>query len=566
MLHFNNNKNFNMKNIAYISIIAITVLFTSCDLDRTPFDKISAEELFEDPGSAQAATLGNYVFLKGDKGYDGWSDDLHRMSEYSGDNVMISGGTTDALFFFYNYQRTPNNSRADRFWRNSYRAIVGANRVIEGVKEGESAESDQVIGENLYIRALVYFQMGNVFGRPYNQGISNLSVPLKLTTDINDLPDRNTVGEVYDQVIADLLKAEALMTINKGPSFASREAAQALLSRVYLYMEDNAKAIEYADKVINSGQYGLLPSNQFAVMNTLAPDSNSEAIFSITLTKGIDIPGTEDWYTIGSFYATIDGVGWGEMYASQTYLELVNKNEQDLRKSFIEPQYLEDGDGQKIPAVYWVDGNDQDGYAYEFARTTDNGGTITFDYDGSNYTLQSEDVNGRTIYYFNGPNGRQDVTFDFDMDKRNGFPKFFILKASNQEFDLHLWSPTVSRLAEMHLNKAEAMAKQGAGQQALDEINVLRTRAEVDPYTLANLPAGKTVLDVVLDERQLELAFEGHRKFDVYRNGRTMNRRYPGTHLNNSNPFYEIAPTDNAIIELIPEQQILLQPSLIQND
>ena len=550
-----------MKKIIYISLLAITAVFTSCDLDRSPFTEIAAEDLFQDPGAAQAATLGNYVFLKGDKGYDGWSDDLHRMSEYSGDNIMISGGTTDALFFFYNYQRTPNNSRANRFWSNSYKAIVGANRVIESLTEGNSTEENQVIGENLYIRALVFFQMGNIFGKPYNQGTSNLSIPLKLTSDITDLPDRHTVGEVYDQVITDLLKAESLMSINNGAPFASKEAAQALLSRVYLYMGDNAKAIEYADKVINSGVYSLLSSSRFAVMNTLAPAQNEEAIFSITLTKDIDIPGTEDWFTIGSFYATIDGVGWGEMYASQTYLELVNQNPGDLRKSFVDPQYLLDSNGQKIPAAYWVD----DSYTYQFRRTMDNGGTITLEDGGSTYTLESEDINGRTQYYFNGTNGRQDVIFDFDMDKRNGYPKFFILKASQQEGDLHLWSPTVSRLAEMYLNKAESLAKQGSNQATLDNINILRARANVTEYTLATLPEGKTVLDVVLDERQLELAFEGHRKFDVYRNGRTMNRKYPGTHLNNASPFFEINATDNVIIEFIPEQQILIQPSLIQN-
>ncbi|WP_341214849.1 RagB/SusD family nutrient uptake outer membrane protein [uncultured Wocania sp.] len=552
-----------MKKIIYISLLAITVVFTSCDLDRSPFTEISADDLFEDPGAAQTATLGNYLFLKGDKGYDGWSDDLHRMSEYSGDNVMISGGTTDPLFFFYNYQRNPNNSRNNRFWSNSFKAIVGTNRVIESLTEGSSDEEDQVIGENYYIRGLVFFQMGNVFGKPYNQGTDNLSIPLKLTSEITDLPDRNTVGEVYSQVLSDLLKAEALMSINKGASFASKEAAQALLSRVYLYMGDNAKAIEYADKVINSGVYSLLPSNRFAIMNTLTPAENEEAIFSITLTKGIDIPGNEDWFTIGSFYAKIDGVGWGEMYASQTYLELLDKNEGDLRKNFIDPQYLLDGNGQKIPAVYWVD---ESSYTYEFARTTDSGGTVTFNFSGSNYTLQSELVSGETVYYFNGPNGRQDVTFDFDIDKRNGYPKFFILKASQQENDLHLWSPTVSRLAEMYLNKAEALAKQGADQVAIDNINVLRNRAQVPSYTLATIPTGQTVLDVVLEERQLELAFEGHRKFDVYRNGRTMDRRYPGTHLNNANPFFEIEATNNVIIEFIPEQQILIQPSLIQND
>jgi tetratricopeptide (TPR) repeat protein len=551
-----------MKKIIYITLLVFTTVFTSCELDRSPFTEISADDLFEDPGAAQAATLGNYLFLKGDKGYDGWADDLHRMSEYSGDNVMISGGTTDPLFFFYNYQRNPNNSRNNRFWSNSFKAIVGTNRVIESLTEGKSDEENQVIGENYYIRALVFFQMGNVFGKPYNQGVSNLSIPLKLTSDITDLPDRNTVGEVYDQVIADLLKAESLMNFNKGASFASKEAAQALLSRVYLYMEDNIKAIEYANKVINSGIYSLLPSNRFAVMNTLAPTENEEAIFSITLTKDIDIPGTEDWYTIGSFYANIDGVGWGEMYASQTYLDLVNENSNDLRKSFIEPQYLLDSNGQKIPAVYWVDGT----YTYQFRNTTNTGNTITLEDGGSTYTLKSETVNSKIQYYFNGASGRQDVTFDFDMDKRNGYPKFYILKASQQENDLHLWSPTVSRLAEMYLNKAEALAKQGAEGAALAEINILRNRATIPEYTATTIPSGKTVLDVVLEERRLELAYEGHRKFDVYRNGRTMNRKYPGTHLNNSNPFFEIDANNNVIIEFIPEQQILIQPTLIQND
>jgi len=552
-----------MKRLVYVSLLALTSIMVSCDLDREPFTQISAEELFEDPGAAQSATLGNYVFLKGDKGYDGWSDDLHRMSEYSGDNVMISGGTTDNLFFFYNYQRNPNNSRANRFWSNSYKAVVGANRVIEGLEEGASIEEDQVLGENYYIRALVYFQMGNLFGRPYNQGTENLSVPLKLTSDIEEIPDRNTVGEVYDQVISDLLKAESLMSLNKGPSFASKEAAQALLSRVYLYMEDNAKAIEYADKVINSGSYSLLDSERFSRMNTLAPAENEEAIFSITLTKGIDIPGTEDWFTIGSFYATIDGVGWGEMYASKTYLDLIERNPSDLRKSFIEPQYLLDENGDRIPAVYWVD---ESNYTYQFRRTTESGGEITFEDEGVTYTVESEEVDGRTQYYFNGPNGRQDVVYDFDLDKRNGYPKFFILKASQQENDLHLWSPTVSRLAEMYLNKAEAQAKMGMDADAIENINVLRRRANVPELSVGSLPAGKSVLDVVLEERRLELAFEGHRKFDVYRNGRTMDRRYPGTHLSNANPFFEIEPTNNVIIEFIPEQQILIQPSLEQND
>lgn len=551
-----------MKKI-YLLIPCLAFLFHSCDLERNPYDQIAVNDLLSDPGSIQTATVGNYALLKGNDGYDGWVDDLHRISEYAGDNVGLSGGTTDALFYLYNYQAIPTNYRVARFWSNSYKIAVGTNKMIELIPEGASEEEDQLLGENYYLRALVYFQMGNVFGKPYSQGTSNLSVPLKLTSNTEDRPDRHTVGEVYDQVISDLLKAESLMNENKGASYASKGAAQALLSRVYLYMDDLPKAEEYANKVINSGEYSLLSNSAFKEMNKLRPDNNPEAIFAVTLSSESDLlVDGDDWWTIGSLYATIDGIGWGEMYASSSYLNLINEHPSDARKSFIEAQYLEDAEGDRIPAVYWVNSD----YQYEFRPITENNGEITFTEGGTTYTVSSETDGDLTKYYFDGPNGRQYVTKDFDMEKRNGYPKFFILKASLQEDDVHMWSPTVSRLAEMYLNKAEAYAKQGADQQALDEINTLRIRAGVEPYTLNNLPEGKTVLDVVLDERRLELAFEGHRRYDVYRNGRTMNRRYPGTHLNGTNAYLEIPASNPRIIEYIPEQQIILQPSLIQNE
>src|SRR5699024_8628521 len=103
----------------------------------------------------------------------------------------------------------------------------------------------------------------------YLQGTSNLGVPLKLTSDINDIPDRNTVGEVYQQVVEDLLKAESLMNISKTNAYATKQAAQALLSRVYLYMGENEQAIAYADKVINSGKFSLVPGQELSEYFTM---------------------------------------------------------------------------------------------------------------------------------------------------------------------------------------------------------------------------------------------------------------------------------------------------------
>ncbi|WP_449398895.1 RagB/SusD family nutrient uptake outer membrane protein [Chryseobacterium wanjuense] len=115
----------------------------------------------------------------------------------------------------------------------------------------------------------------------------------------------------------------------------------------------------------------------------------------------------------------------------------------------------------------------------------------------------------------------------------------------------------------MYLNRAEAYAKKGNTTSALADVNVIRTRAGIPTYS--SVPAGQTLLNVVLDERRLELAFEGQRKFDIFRNKLDMNRQYPGSHLNGSNPFYTVPYTSNRIVEYIPEQQIQIQPNLIQN-
>ncbi|HCV82435.1 RagB/SusD family nutrient uptake outer membrane protein [Zunongwangia profunda] len=549
-----------MKNILILLFISLTLM--SCEVERFPYDSIASEELLSGEGGIAAATLGNYAILKGDADGNGFASQFHRIAEYPGDNVALSGTTTDALFFTYNYNNLATSGRVNNFWTSGYQAIVGCNKMIALTTEGESEETDQLIGENYYLRAYAYFELVNVFGRPYNQGRDNLGVPLKLSSQIDDLPDRNTVGEVYDQVLADLLKAESLMSVNKSNSYATKEAAQALLSRVYLYMEENQKSIEYANKVISSGRYNLLSTDQLPDYTRLNPDDNPETIFCFKFLEESDY--NHGYYTVGSLYANILGSGWGEMYASSDFLNLLRKNPSDKRLEFIDPQYLTDDNGDRIPVVYWINEN----YQYVFKRTFEQGGKTYFSDNGTDYLVSDEENGSQTLYFYTTTSGsKQYVIKDYDMVKRNGYPKFFILKCSLQDDVPQLWSPVVSRLAEMYLNRAEAYAKLNQVGNALDDVNVIRTRAGIAAYDdVSNFPDGMNILDVVLQERRMELAYEGHRKFDVFRNGRTMNRRYPGTHLNGNNPRFEIPASANRVIEYIPEAQINVQPSLIQND
>jgi hypothetical protein len=130
-----------------------------------------------------------------------------------------------------------------------------------------------------------------------------------------------------------------------------------------------------------------------------------------------------------------------------------------------------------------------------------------------------------------------------------------------------LSSPIVLRLAEMYLIKAEAFAKiPGMEAEAIEMVNLIRERAGLSGdqlFSTSDLKGYASVLDVVLDERRLELAWEGHRSFDLFRNSRPMDRSsvqpfgWSGPRL--------VLPTANSIVHLIPETEMALNPNLVQN-
>ena len=118
------------------------------------------------------------------------------------------------------------------------------------------------------------------------------------------------------------------------------------------------------------------------------------------------------------------------------------------------------------------------------------------------------------------------------IQKKNGIEIYYISKFSFQGGSPTLSSPILFRLAEMYLNKAEAEAKAGQTAAALDDLDIIRTNRGLSGSLYnGTLPSGYSALDLVLNERRIELAFEGHRVFDVYRNKRSLNRTYWGYHL-----------------------------------
>ncbi len=565
-----------MKQIIYF-IVAACCLFTACDIERFPYTSLDAGRIKDDPGASLESVLnGSYAYLKR------WADPMHRCGEYAGDNIVIRGSSTDAFYEFISYSRTPNNYRLKDFWERSTRVIAQTSNIIKLIPAGQSKEIDSKLGECYFIRGLCYFYMVRAYGRPYYQSPeTNLGVPIINGTPDDpfaQLPDRATVKETYEQIIADFTKAIELINKNSGPVFASKEAAWAMLSRVYLYMSgtfDNPNreyaklAVEYADKTINSGLYKLLDRADFMKYNTFIPEQNKETIFAIKRVAS-EFSGYDHYYGVGGMYANIGGMGWGEMFASAKYLALLDETGRndwrknkivDARAAFIEPNYTEKEQQvfRFIKNVYDENGV-QTNFNYVQADVKIEGDKATCKEGETTYTLTPVNVADGiwSVKYKDGNTYKGCI--DQFIKLNRAYPEFYIVKCSREGEDSHLHSPLIIRLGEVYLNKAEAAAKSGDYATALAALNIIRERS---------LPGkGYTSLDasnaemLIEKERTLELAFQAERSYDVYRNGRSLTRRYPGPH----DAMEEILPNDFRTIYFIPQNVIDSWPGkLTQN-
>jgi hypothetical protein len=125
--------------------------------------------------------------------------------------------------------------------------------------------------------------------------------------------------------------------------------------------------------------------------------------------------------------------------------------------------------------------------------------------------------------------------------EKNNVTLYYISKFSNQNKSATLSSPVMLRLAEVYLNRAEAYAKKGDVEKAMDDITTIRTNRITVPsgHSLAEyypvVPDASNITNIVLKERRVELAFEGHRIFDLLRNNKNLVRNYWGYHIYNYN-------------------------------
>ncbi len=574
-----------MKKSLYLTAAFMAVLgFSSCT-EPFPSDELNTEVLLGSESGIEYVIDGCYAMMKEEYEYVEYASSntyirhFMQLSEFPGDNICLSGQTSDPLAKATWYKMTDHLKNIELPWYIGYKIILTANTVIETLeKKPESDRSDavnQLLGEAYFFRGMIHFHLVNLFAKQYVLGRDNLGIPLRTSTNTSETT-RATVGEVYDQVVLDLRKAADLMnsprhsTDNPG-AYATKNTALGLLSRVYLYMEENQKVL---DVIAEMGDPTTMLDPDYAHYFATAPTSK-ETLLCIYHSP---INENRGQASIGSMYNG-DGGGWGEIYASDPLMNLYERYPADIRLSYIQLQ-IETDSRQPLkgkPAVFFPVKSANDDYRSNlFAEIkTDGEGkyceideeTGEVDAQGKPktkkvpYRIIEKKVNGMnepddageyTLYYVIYKGGEECPARLYDQFPvhRFTFPNYFVTKFSYQDGEPQLSSPVLLRWGEIVLNRAEAEAKLGKNAEALADVNAIRTRAGLsgtELFTTSNMHGYTDVLDVVLDERRMELAFEGHRRNDVYRNKRDMDRRYPGTQ-----PWEIVKYTDDKIQYPIP--------------
>jgi tetratricopeptide (TPR) repeat protein len=179
----------------------------------------------------------------------------------------------------------------DKFFNDMYSMIARINTIIHNVsllrEKGEPAPAlNRISGEAHFLRALYYFMLVNTYGKPYKTATasSDFGIPLKIDPAIKEqFASRSSTKQVYDQIVADLLVAEKdLVGANESSTIRANQAgAQALLSRVYLFMENYEQAVHYADQVINKEKYIITNLNAHPAGKDFLNRNAPEVIFTM---------------------------------------------------------------------------------------------------------------------------------------------------------------------------------------------------------------------------------------------------------------------------------------------
>ena len=254
-----------MKNNIFAILLTSAIVIFGCKkpLDVQPTQSIDESVALKTNSDVQVALVGSYADMGAADLYGGR---VYVNTELLGNSNEISwSGTFQGLTQIFNKTIPVDNGFVAGTWLTGYRTINDVNNVLSALAVVNANQANRVEGEAKFIRGTVYFDLVRLYGKAWNDGTpaNNPGVPLVLTptksiTSASNVA-RSSVMQVYDQVIKDLNEAEAKLPVVNG-FFATKNAAAAMLSKVYLQKGDYVNALQAANRVIISNKQLLNPN------------------------------------------------------------------------------------------------------------------------------------------------------------------------------------------------------------------------------------------------------------------------------------------------------------------
>lgn len=456
-------KNITLQKCFAIALLSTAIFTTSCKksfLDVDPQGQQPAQDFWKTEADATKAVNAIYANLRT------WENVAFPALaiEAMGSDESDKGSTpTDAAFFnlYDAFTVTPTEGSLLSFWTGQYRNITLCNQVINnipGITMTETLKA-RYIAEAKFVRALSYFRLVRAYG----------DVPLRL--DLPSDPEKYIIprapkAEVYAFIEKDLTDAAAILPVSYGAADlgrATKGAALGINAKVAMYQKKWAEVLALTNQVISSG-YSLFPDFEkgFRTNN----ENNVESVFEIQAEL---LPGNPD--ASNSQYSQVQGVagmtggGWG-----------FNSPSAVLAAAF------ETGDPRRDATIIFK------------GETTPQGDQIP-------------DLPRI-------PNDR--------YNQKSYVPFSMFVSGFNEGSQQNI---RILRFADVLLMNAEAANELNNTTLALTSLNKVRVRAR---GTLTGILPDVTVTDqtalrlAIYKERQVELAMESDRYFDVIRQGRAL--------------------------------------------
>lgn len=457
-----------MNNLKKITLLLFVAgLFVTCNdiIDIEQPGILGPEQAYQSVGDLEGGLLGVYAQL--DTSHDvyfnsAWTDEISIGLENGGQ------GRTST----YVYQLLSTDAAPEAIWTTNYDAINAATRLIIAAQgfsptADEQLLYDSVIGQAHAIRAFAHFKLMQYFAEDLTDDSSLGVIIVDEIPGVQDQLERSSTGDVFDAIDSDLTNAEDLIPQSQSNiNLFSLDAITALRSVIATYRQNYGSAENLSQQII--ANYDLTTKEEYRDLFRI--DSPNGVLFSLNRTIGDIYDGqgatgsafAGGW--VGANYAFAGpGISGGIYYETgRTLFNMVDQS--DVRFEMVaSPDYLLDP------------GYPNNTTAGIFAE---------------------EDVIPVNKYRGNVPGENQPLMNDIK----------------------------VLRVVEQYLINAEAKVANGDIPGAMDIIDQIRDARYGSDQTSPSASNATEAYGIILDERRVELAFEGHRYLDLGRLGARGNR------------------------------------------